>query len=139
QLDQWGTSFTVDWSLSETLALKSVTAYREYQATWAQDVDGSPLHSQHLLQHLEHRQVSQEFRLSGIAFNDFMDHTVGAFWFDQDGTLDGNVNLYYTQLNFIHGADPTPSDTKALFANAAFHLTDNMQLTTGVRYSEDSK
>lgn len=138
-LNQWGTSISVDWDLSDTLSLKSITAYREYEATWAQDVDGSPMHSQHLLQHLEHRMASQELRLSGIAFNDFMDYTIGAFLFDQDGTLEGNVNLYYAQLNFIHGADPTPSDTKALFANTTFHLTDDMNLTAGLRYSEDHK
>lgn len=138
-LDQYGVAATVDWILSDTMALKSITAYREYQSSFAQDVDASPINSQMLLQHLEHNQLSQELRLSGTMFNDLLDYTLGGFWFEQDGTLEANVNLYYAQLNFIHGPDPTPSDTRAIFVNTAWHLTDSLNLTLGMRYSEDEK
>src|SRR5690606_16532561 len=76
-LDQRGISATIDWQINDRLSLKSITAVREYQSSFAQDVDGSPVNSQMLLQHLDHEQKSQELRLSGTAANDRLDYTVG--------------------------------------------------------------
>ena len=91
-----------------------------------------------LLQHLDHDQFSQELRLNG-SLGDALDFTLGGFYFEQDGTLEANVNLAYVPLNFIHGPDPTPSDSKALFGHAAWHITDQLNLSAGVRYTEDHK
>jgi iron complex outermembrane receptor protein len=49
------------------------------------------------------------------------------------------VTLNYALIDFIHGPDPTPADTTALFAHAAWHLTDAFTLSGGVRYSEEYK
>jgi iron complex outermembrane receptor protein len=138
EIDHYGGSLTIDWAMNENFSLKSITAYREYTADWAQDADGSPLNSQMLLQHLEHDQFSQELRLNG-KLGDALDFTVGGFYFEQDGTLEANVNLAYVPLNFIHGPDPTPSDSKAAFAHAAWHITDRLNLSAGVRYTKDHK
>src|SRR5690606_14651997 len=51
-LDQRGISATIDWQINDRLSFKSITAVREYQSSFAQDVDGSPINSQMLLQHL---------------------------------------------------------------------------------------
>ena len=138
-LNQQGGSVNIDYQINPDLALKSITSFREYDATWAQAVGNAPIHSQHLLQRLNHRAYSQEIRLSGIAMDGFLDYTVGAFYFDQNGTLNANVSLWYAQLEFIHGPDPTPSNTKAVFANTAWHLSDLTNLTVGLRFSEDEK
>ena len=138
-LDHWGVSATVDWDINDRLSLKWINAYREYDASFSQDEDRSPINSQFLLQHLEHDQWSTELRLNGTAFDDRLDYTVGAFWFEQDGTLEANVNLFYVQFNFIHGPDPTPSHNHAAFAHAALSLTDRMNLSAGVRFSDDEK
>lgn len=138
QLDQYGLSATIDWQISDNFFLKSITAWREYDSTWAQDVDGSPLPSQQLLQTLVHRQWSQEFRLNG-RMGDRFDYTLGAFYFDQDGTLEARVDLNYAHIDFIHGPDTTPSTSKAVFLHGIYRLTDAMDLSAGVRYSEDEK
>ena len=139
KLDQSGISATIDWQINDLLSLKSITAYRKYDADWAYDGDLSPVHSELLFQRLEHDQFSQELRLSGSAFGDLLNYTLGGFYFEQDGTLEASVNLYYAQLNFIHGPDPTPSDAKALFAHTVWRLGENANLTLGARYSEDEK
>jgi iron complex outermembrane receptor protein len=136
-LDHYGASLTLDWQLSDNLALKSITAYREYDADFAQDADQSPLNSQMLLQHVFHHQLTQELRLNGSLDN--FDFTLGGFYLDQKGTHEANVNLYYTQLNFIHGPDPTPSDSWAVFGHAAWDMTDAVNLSVGVRYTKDTK
>ncbi|MBK6673798.1 MAG: TonB-dependent receptor [Proteobacteria bacterium] len=139
QLDQHGLSAAVDWKLGENYSLKSVTAWREYDSTWASDADNSPLPSQQLLQTLKHWQKSQELRLNGQALNDRVDFTVGAFWFKQGGTLQARVDLNYSGIDFIHGPDPTPSRSIAGFAHADWHLTEATDLTTGLRYTDDHK
>ena len=139
QLDQQGVAGIVDWQINPDLSLKSISAWREYDAGWAYDGDVSPIQGELLFQRLEHEQWSQELRLSGLAFDGLMDYTLGFFHFDQDGTLEARVNLYYAQLNFIHGPDPTPSDSTAFFAHTSLHLNENTNLALGLRHSRDEK
>ncbi|MDX1563495.1 MAG: TonB-dependent receptor, partial [Gammaproteobacteria bacterium] len=69
-----------------------------------------------------------------------LDYTIGYFDVEQDvATHEANVNLYYAQLNFIHGPDQTPSDSQALFAHATIRLTDALNLSLGLRSTNDDK
>jgi iron complex outermembrane receptor protein len=138
-LHQDGLSISADWNINDNLNFRSITAYREYDSDWGNDVDASPFSSQQLLQRLEHHHFTQEFRLNGQAFDDKLDYTVGAFYVDQHGTLEANVNLYYAQLNFVHGPDPTPSTSKAIFGNTVWHMNDRMDLSLGIRATDESK
>jgi iron complex outermembrane receptor protein len=138
-LNQSGVSATLDWRINDKFSVKSITAWRQYDSSWAQDVDGSPIASQQLLQTLVHDQKSQELRLNGTVMGDKLDFTTGLFWFDQDGTLEARVDLPYAGLDFIHGPDTTPSTTKAAFLQTTFHATDAMNISAGVRYSKDEK
>jgi iron complex outermembrane receptor protein len=135
-LDHEGFSATFDWNF-DSMSLKWINSWRQYTSSFSQDEDRTPINSQFLLQHLDHDQWSTEVRLSGGS--DRFDYTTGIFWFEQDGTLEANVNLFYVQFNFIHGPDPTPSFNHAAFAHASFDLSDSMRLSAGVRYSEDEK
>lgn len=137
--DQWGVSAQLNWQISDLMSLTSITAYREYEAAWGQDADVSPINSQQLLQRLDHQQFSQELRLSGVAADGDLNYTVGLFHFEQNGTLTANVNLYYAGLHFIHGPDPTPSETQAAFANLAYRLTDNLEVSAGIRQTSEEK
>ncbi len=137
--NDWGMSLHADWELAPNLQLQSITAYREYTSEFAEATDLSPLSVVLLLQRLEHEQFQQEIRLNGSLFNDAVDYTVGGFYFDQDGTLEARVTLDYVALDFIHGPDTTPSTNKSLFLSTTWHVTDRLDLTGGIRYSEDEK
>jgi iron complex outermembrane recepter protein len=138
QLDQYGMSANIDWTINDSFSLKSISAWRKYDSSWAQDVDNSPAASQQLLQSLRHWAWSQELRLNG-SFGESFDFTAGAYYFKQDGTLEARVDLNYAGIDFIHGPDPTPSDSKALFLHGVFHFTDALSLSAGARYTEDEK
>ena len=138
QLDQYGLSANLDIKLSDAYSLKSISAWRKYDSSWAQDVDGSPAASQQLLQTLTHWQWSQELRLNG-SIGDAFDFTVGGFYFKQDGTLKARVDLNYAGIDFIHGPDPTPSTSQAAFVQGTWHATDKLDFTVGGRYTEDEK
>ena len=72
--------------------------------------------------------------------NERLDYTAGAYYVDQSKAQHiGQINLYYTQLNFVHGPDLTPSDSQALFFHTAWHLAERLDLSLGYRKTEDSK
>ena len=149
-LQMWGGSAKVDWSIGDGLSLTSITAYRQYDSTFNQDVDQSPVPISLGSYRIAHEQRSQEFRLNG-GIGDLADWTLGAFYFDQDSEFEGRVDLNYTignaplpaflrpALDFVHGPDPTPATTWAVFAHSVWHVAERMNLTTGLRYSDDKK
>jgi iron complex outermembrane receptor protein len=140
EFDDQGLSVQLDWDLTDNLSLKWITATREYHDIFAYDTDASPFHNNGGTQGLDHEHTSHEFRFSGVALNDRLDYTAGAYYVDQNKAQHiGQINLYYTQLNFVHGPDLTPSDSQALFFHTAWHLSDKFDLSVGYRMTEDSK
>src|SRR5690606_30792099 len=112
---------------------------REYNSQWGQDEDGSPVPSQQIFQGLEFQGWSQELRLNGELGDGLFDYTLGGFYYDADGVMEARVTLNYSQLDFIHGPDTTPSTSKAVFFNGTLHPTPDLSLTGGLRYSHDRK
>ena len=140
EFDDQGLSVQLDWDLTDNLSLKWVSAMREYHDIFAYDTDASPFHSNGGTQGLDHEHTSHEFRFSGVGLNERLDYTAGAYYVDQSKAQHiGQINLYYTQLNFVHGPDLTPSDSMALFAHTAWHLAERLDLSLGYRKTEDSK
>ena len=137
-ITQWGSSLRVDWQISDNLSFDSITAYREYDSWFTWDEDASPIALNQLDNRLDNWQITQEFRLNG-ALSDNFDYTVGAFYLKQNSHYEARVDLNYALIDFIHGPDPTPADTTALFAHASWNLTDRLNISAGVRYSEEYK
>jgi iron complex outermembrane recepter protein len=137
-LESWDTSVNLNWQLTDDLSLLWVTAYRTYKNAFAEDTDGSPLAVQQLLQVLDHEQTTHEIRLNATV-GERVDLTFGAFYLDQDTAEDARVDLPYVGFDFIHGPDLVPATNQAIYGHAALHLTDRMDLSLGVRYSEDEK
>jgi iron complex outermembrane receptor protein len=138
-LDNYGLAANIDIDLTDNLQLQSITAWRRYVSDWSQDVDNTPLANQQLNQRLKNRQISQELRLNGKAFGDMLDFTVGGIYFKRNGTLTARVDLNYAGIDFIHGPDPTPASSKAIFGNFTFHATDAFNITAGLRQTWDKK
>jgi iron complex outermembrane receptor protein len=138
-LDNYGLHGTVDVDLADSLKLTSITAWRRYVSSWSQDVDNTPLANQQLSQRLVNRQWSQELRLTGQAMDEMLDFTVGGIYFKRDGTLTARVDLNYAGIDFVHGPDPTPASSKAVFGNFTFHATDAFNITAGLRQTWDKK
>lgn len=133
-----GVSLNLDWRISDALSVQSISAWRTYRSSFADDADGTPLPLQLLLQTLNHTQKSEELRLNGKA-GSFLDYTVGGFYFDQQTAEDALVDIPYVDLNFIHGPDHVPAKTKALFAHGIFHLGADTNLAAGVRRTDEKK
>ena len=138
-MDNYGIVANIVYDISDNLQLTSITAWREFVSDWAQDVDNTPLANQQLRQRMDNSQWSQELRLNAALMDDALELTVGGFYFDRDGTLNARVDLNYAGIDFIHGPDPTPASNKAVFGNFIYHVTEDFNVTGGIRYSEDEK
>jgi len=136
-LNQWGSAINLNWQISDNMELVSITAYREYDvwATW--DSDLSPIQVTQLDNRLDNWQLTQELRLNGSADN--VDWTVGTFYLKQNSHYEARVDLNYALIDFIHGPDPTPAETWAVFAHATWHISDKLDISTGIRYSDETK
>ncbi len=142
----WG--LNVDWGLTESLQVQSISAYRTYNTTWSTDDDFTPDPAVAAAGYndMDHRFFSQEFRLNG-GINDNIQYTLGAYYSDQKTVYFTLQDIRYLPpippFNFglfqFMGDDPVEADTSAAFATLIYSVTDNLNVTLGYRYTEESK
>jgi iron complex outermembrane receptor protein len=138
----WGSALNVDWKLSDRLALKSISAYREYESYFANDNDHSPLAVSLGSGDLAFHSFSQELRLNGALFDgDRLQYTLGAFYMDQKSIYATTQDLRYsaTSLTQFKGDDPINADTLAFFGHLSLRITDKLSTNLGLRYTDEHK
>lgn len=133
--DVYAYSLTLDWDLDQ-YQVKSITAYRELEAEYNADADGSPLQIGHLQDLYEQQQFSQEFQLLGTAFEDKLEWIAGIYYFEEEGF---NVNpVNFANISLTSGTD-FEAESWAVFLQGTYQITDKLSLTLGYRYTEDEK
>lgn len=149
----WGMNLTSDWTPSENIAVKSITAYREFDSSWVEDNDISPLSGSLGGEHIWNHSFSEELRLNG-KFS-LLDYTLGAYYFDQTSTYATHQVLNYVgtfppflctvpgttdcAFEFISSGDVVTAASYAPFANGSVHITDALTFNAGVRYTKENK
>jgi len=136
-----GVNLTLDWKLADDLSLKSITAYRQFNAEWTNDDDVSPIGSSLGFSQVENHTFTQELRLSGKV-QSLIDYTVGGYVLDQVTTYPTQQVLDYVipgvPFEFL-GDDPIAEKNYAGFANATWHIMDKLDFNGGVRYTKQTK
>ena len=87
----------------------------------------------------DHNQYTQELRLASNFDGDF-NYQVGAFYYNEDQTIE---TFGYDGLgaNFLTGYVRQDQQTTAwaVFASSEYQVTDKLEITTGLRYSDDER
>lgn len=131
----WGGTLTVAWDL-DAFSLKSITNYREIESTDGRDEDGSPMEISHVRDDLDAEQFSQEFQLSGQAFDDKLTWTTGVYYFEDEAV---NINpVQFPHVTLVSGAI-VEKESSAWFGQASYDLSDKWSLTVGARYTDENK
>jgi iron complex outermembrane recepter protein len=160
-----GVSLELNWDLEGLggATLTSITAWRDWETKNGQDADFTTVDILYRDPDgtfgNEFKQLSEEVRLAGES--DRLSWLVGAFYADED--LDSNNRLIYGNQFFpyfnglLGNALPAAlapayggglgtrdvysqnSSSWALFTNDSFRFTDALELTVGVRYTNESK
>jgi iron complex outermembrane receptor protein len=136
-MDHWGVSGTFEWKLTDTMQLKSITAYRRFWNKFGRDSDGTPLPLNATYDDSRHRQFTQEFQLTGTAAK--LAWATGAFYYDAHDSNQGFDFLYPTIVYENDAFDRQDTKNYAFFAQGTYHFTDAFSFTAGARYTHDDK
>lgn len=164
----WGATALVDYKLSETFSLSSISAYRKFDGTEVFDPDGFGLPMLVFAEDAQGKQASQELRLnyaSGGRLNGF----VGVSYFHEEGSqrvpLQINEKVFAlvsgrllprpnglslptvnalapAALKSVHKETFTnfgETDSYDVYGDVSYKLLDNLELAAGLRYTYDDK
>lgn len=101
KVDAWGAALTMTYDLSPNLQLTSVTAYRDIEdvnGSWG--IGGDSLAGDTVSIHQsddrpsKHDQFSQEFRLSGTAYDEKLTFVAGLYHFNENSAVNVQVPLF---------------------------------------------
>ena len=126
----------IDWSVSDNFSVTSITAYENVYSSYVA-ADGTPAGINVVRNITPYHQFTQELRLNGQVGDGLLDFTVGGFYFDSLGYV--GARIYDAPiLNWIQD-DPVSTESKSVFGHVVLHPTENMSITGGVRYTDDTK
>lgn len=132
----YGVNLTLDWKVSDSLQIKSITAYRDLDSEFARDLDKSPHDVDSAYDNFSQHQFSQELQFLGDAFDQQLHWILGVYYFSESAKNQNDIFL--PMLAFRSGGD-VDNKTWAAFAQGTYDLTDRLSATLGVRYTEDTK
>lgn len=139
-----GHQLTMNWSLSETLTLRSITAYRDLDSDIFQDYmsgTGRPNTPFNIVASVNQDQFSQEFHLLGEALDNRVSYTLGAYYFTEDGDGETFSNLPGFGIAQYSKAK-IDNEATAVFGQFTYTpqaFEQRLHITGGIRWSEDKR
>ncbi len=155
----WGHNLTLNWTISDSLSLKSITSYREMEEYTIQNWSDTLFFSTAIDWATE--AVSQEFQLVGNAFDERLDYILGYYYFEEDGEKTEESWTNGTNFELDNLAEPNASTSillggtnlgarnfetnlksQAVFGQATYTpdiLDSRLSVTAGLRYTEDER
>lgn len=139
-IDAWGTALTLDFDASETLSIKSITAYRKTTGSFNRDADGSPLVITETSNYgYRHQQFTQELQAVGDILDGAVKYAAGLFYFDEKGSDPLIVRLPEVVGTIFQDVADVRNKSYAAYAQATWTIVDGLSLTGGGRYTKDKK
>ena len=136
-IDTWGLMFDLNWNIGGA-NITAITGFREFKDKAQSDYDASALNFFAAYRDQTHEQLSQEIRIASEG-EQKLDYVFGAF------TMHQNYNITNLQSGMIYSNMSVPqiasqSNTAyAVFGQLDYHVTDELTLTGGGRYSYEKK
>jgi len=138
--EQTGVSLKFDWDFNDSMTLTSITSHESADDSSLGDIDGGnpagpgfiPFQSATRDGVKDLTQLTQEFRISSEA-SDELFWQAGLFYFDEEYKI-------LTEPFFIPGTTRKHETSAwALFGQFSYDMSDQWNLTAGVRYTDDEK
>ncbi|MDB5970024.1 MAG: hypothetical protein JWQ90_2474 [Hydrocarboniphaga sp.] len=133
----------VNWTLSDTLSLRSLTGYRHTRRRNLQDIDSTPFSILTVPYKVDDDFYSEELQILGnLGSVNFVGGLFGSYEDGYETSAPGSLaaltaaagrSLYSTQGGFVK------SSSYAAFGQANWKATDQLTLTLGLRYTTDIK
>ena len=138
-----GVSLTVNWTINDNWAFKSITAQRESYSPTNIDFDNTSLPIFDVPAIYDDEQFTQEFQLNYET--DGFKMVSGAYYYTSDscGVFDAILGILGQSLGApgltreVGGC--SNSDSTALYAQGSYDIDDKWSITAGLRYTKDEK
>jgi iron complex outermembrane receptor protein len=137
-LHQGGAAATLEYDLTNTLTVKSITAYRELHWRVGMDLDNSPLDILQTSFSMNQKQFSQELQLIGTAADKKLNYVLGAYYFSESGDLHDYVTFPAGLLQ-VDGPNNLATKNYAFFGQIDWRPIDLIGITIGGRYTHENK
>jgi iron complex outermembrane recepter protein len=132
--DVFGFSAQAEYSLTDDITLKSITAYRQIAWRIGTDLDGTPETLQEVSDAQHQYQVSQEFQVNGTALDKKLNYVGGLYYFKEAGYVHDYVP--FESLLYVYDvANDVENKNYAAFVHADYRLNDQWGFTAGGRYT----
>lgn len=144
-LKQWGFANTLDIDLPYDLHFKSVTAGRGYSGVFGSSQAALAVPVQEAFQGVSHHQFSEEASLNGVFFDKRLEWVLGGFFLNTGERNTGRVSFEGFGISggpdvqdFLIN-DPATLKNRSAFLHGVLHITDQLSLEGGVRYTHETK
>jgi iron complex outermembrane receptor protein len=159
ELDATQASINLTWDLNDDHTFRSITAWRDQETpniTYTNTYSGYPA-GQEVLEEGESTQFSQEFQISGDLFDGDVRYTTGLYYMQDDsdtgliaewtgengvwGSIDPAVppGLVAALTNYREFGQENDNTTFAFYTQWSWDLTDNLEITAGLRYGYEER
>ena len=131
----FGTTGTLNWDLSDTITLTSITDYLKIEKRYLEDSDGSPNPIFNSDSDQDADQVSQEIRLNGEMDNSRW--LAGFYYLNIDGDYEQGgetPDFFGSHMNWS-----LETTTWSVFGQMEYDFTPELTLIAGLRWTEDDK
>ncbi len=137
--DAWGGSLKMDFALQD-MTLTSISAIEKADGGGIGDIDGGnptgpgvvPFQAVTEDQLRGLKQVTQEIRLASDT-NNALSWQTGAFYFDSKFSVN-SIDGFFGATEVFHG-----NTSWALFGQSSYKVDDKLDITAGIRYTDDEK
>lgn len=135
-----GHSLTANWALNENATLVSISALRQMDIEGSTDADASAEFVFANRAGDEAETFTQEVRLVGSTLEQRLEYVVGAFYMHEDIKDVYNFNIL-PNFGLLESGVIGSAKNKiwAVFGEGTYSLTDRLDLTLGLRYTDEDR
>jgi iron complex outermembrane receptor protein len=131
----------IQYKLTDSISIKSITSYSLSMDRLAADYDDTPLSILATLPAHDNIQViTQELQLTGASLADRLHWTLGGYLYDSNERQDPGqaVVLGFAPPSYAYGNPASDVLSTAVYGQATYKLTQQLSLTAGLRYSNET-
>jgi iron complex outermembrane receptor protein len=138
-LENYGISLNLEYAISDSTAIKSITSYRSLDWTGVRDADNTPLTILHTFYDVDSSQWSEELQLTYETSD--LTGVVGLYYFEQESDDIVTIELNPPPPGIQRDSDnnKVDNDSWAAFTQWTYRFNERLALTAGGRYTEETK
>ena len=136
EIEALSAGLTIDWDIGDN-TLTSITGYTKHRDNYFVDVDFTYLNNLFTERDEDYHNFSQELRLVSPA-GETLEY-IGGLYFEHN-EMDVYNNFHLVPAGMARTTFPNQTgESRAMFGQVTWNVTDEWRLTLGGRYSEDKK